>query len=82
MGSALPVDVSAASFEPCAHVQGVGDASNIDMGMKLGTNQPMGPLQLADFIGNMACSVVGPSALSMALINASWRILPAHAWLT
>jgi 3-hydroxyacyl-CoA dehydrogenase len=31
--------------------QGVGSAEDIDRGMKLGTNQPMGPLQLADFIG-------------------------------
>ena len=33
------------------HAQGVGTAQDIDNGMKLGTNQPMGPLQLADFIG-------------------------------
>lgn len=33
--------------------QGVGSAEDIDRGMKLGTNQPMGPLQLADFIGMM-----------------------------
>ena len=33
--------------------QGVGSAEDIDRGMKLGTNQPMGPLQLADFIGIM-----------------------------
>ena len=32
-------------------MQGVGTAQDIDNGMKLGTNQPMGPLQLADFIG-------------------------------
>lgn len=32
-------------------MQGVGTAQDIDTGMKLGTNQPMGPLQLADFIG-------------------------------
>jgi 3-hydroxyacyl-CoA dehydrogenase len=31
----------------------VGSAEDIDRGMKLGTNQPMGPLQLADFIGMM-----------------------------
>lgn len=31
--------------------QGVAGPEDIDVGMKLGTNQPMGPLQLADFIG-------------------------------
>lgn len=32
-------------------VQGVGSAEDIDKGMRLGTNQPMGPLRLGDFIG-------------------------------
>ncbi len=31
--------------------EGIAKAEDIDRGMKLGTNQPMGPLQLADFIG-------------------------------
>ncbi|WP_458097737.1 3-hydroxybutyryl-CoA dehydrogenase [Roseomonas sp. WA12] len=35
--------------------EGVGDVASIDLGMKLGTNQPMGPLELADFIGLDTC---------------------------
>ncbi len=31
--------------------EGVGSVDAIDTGMKLGTNHPMGPLELADFIG-------------------------------
>ncbi|MHB8874072.1 MAG: 3-hydroxybutyryl-CoA dehydrogenase [Myxococcaceae bacterium] len=38
--------------EACfALMEGLGTAADIDTAMKLGTNQPMGPLQLADFIG-------------------------------
>uniref|UniRef100_A0A0E0JPS7 3-hydroxybutyryl-CoA dehydrogenase n=1 Tax=Oryza punctata TaxID=4537 RepID=A0A0E0JPS7_ORYPU len=39
---------------------GVATKEDIDTGMKLGTNHPMGPLQLADFIGLDVClSVLG-----------------------
>ena len=38
--------------EACfALTEGLATAEDIDTAMKLGTNQPMGPLQLADFIG-------------------------------
>ncbi len=38
-----------------AFQEGLGTALDIDNGMKLGTNQPMGPLELADFIGLDTC---------------------------
>lgn len=34
-----------------ALMEGVGDVRAIDSGMKLGANHPMGPLELADFVG-------------------------------
>ncbi|TGK18995.1 3-hydroxybutyryl-CoA dehydrogenase [Leptospira fluminis] len=38
--------------------EGVGKPEEIDKGMKLGTNQPMGPITLADFIGLDTCLAV------------------------
>ncbi len=35
--------------------EGVGSVEAIDTAMKLGANHPMGPLQLADFIGLDTC---------------------------
>ena len=35
--------------------EGIGSAADIDTAMKLGTNQPMGPLALADLIGLDTC---------------------------
>lgn len=38
--------------------EGIGSREDIDAGMKLGTNQPMGPLELADFIGLDTCLAI------------------------
>jgi 3-hydroxybutyryl-CoA dehydrogenase len=39
-------------------MEGIATAEDIDRGMKLGTNQPMGPLTLADFIGLDTCLAI------------------------
>jgi 3-hydroxybutyryl-CoA dehydrogenase len=41
-----------------AHMEGVGSAQAIDTVMKLGMNHPMGPLELADFIGLDTCLAI------------------------
>ncbi len=41
-----------------ALMENVASAADIDKGMKLGTNQPMGPLTLADFIGLDTCLAI------------------------
>ena len=38
--------------------EGIASVEDIDTAMKLGTNQPMGPLQLADFIGLDTCLAI------------------------
>jgi 3-hydroxybutyryl-CoA dehydrogenase len=38
-----------------AYEEGVGSADDIDAGAKIGLNHPMGPLELADFIGLDVC---------------------------
>lgn len=45
--------------EACyALYEGIGSVEDIDQAMKLGTNQPMGPLTLADFIGLDTCLAI------------------------
>ncbi len=45
--------------EACfALFEGLASAQDIDSAMKLGTNQPMGPLALADFIGLDTCLAI------------------------
>ena len=38
-----------------AYEQGIGTAADIDAGARIGLNHPMGPLELADFIGLDVC---------------------------
>ncbi len=38
--------------------EGIASVKDIDVAMKLGTNQPMGPLELADFIGLDTCLAI------------------------
>jgi 3-hydroxybutyryl-CoA dehydrogenase len=64
---------------------GVGDKDSIDAIMKNGTNVPMGPLQLADFIGLDTCLAImkvlhqetgdskyRPSVLLTKMVDAGW----------
>ncbi|GKT58809.1 3-hydroxybutyryl-CoA dehydrogenase [Colletotrichum tofieldiae] len=64
---------------------GVGDKESIDSIMKNGTNVPMGPLQLADFIGLDTCLAImkvlyeetgdskyRPSVLLRKMVDAGW----------
>jgi 3-hydroxybutyryl-CoA dehydrogenase len=41
-----------------AYYEGIASVEDIDTGMKLGCNQPMGPLELADFIGLDTCLAI------------------------
>ena len=78
--------------EACfAMMEGLGTAEDIDAAMKLGTNQPMGPLQLADFIGLDTCLAVmqvlyegladskyRPCPLLVKYVEAGWLGRKAH----
>lgn len=72
--------------EACyALYEGVGTIRAIDRGMKLGTNHPMGPFELADLIGlDTCCSIMSvlhkglngskyqPCPLLVQYVNAGW----------
>lgn len=65
--------------------EGVGNAKDIDQAMKLGCNMPMGPLELADFIGLDTCLAIAevlhrgfgdskyrPAPLLRQYVDAGW----------
>ena len=55
--------------------EGVATAQDIDTAMKLGTNQPMGPLELADFIGLDTCLAI-MNVLHDGLADTKYRPCP------
>jgi len=55
--------------------EGVGSKEDIDTGMKLGTNHPMGPLELADFIGLDTCLAI-MEVLHDGLGDSKYRACP------
>jgi len=55
--------------------EGVGNVSSIDSAMKLGTNHPMGPLELADFIGLDTCLAI-MNVLHDGLADTKYRPCP------
>ena len=62
--------------EACyALYEGIGSVEDIDAAMKLGTNQPMGPLTLADFIGLDTCLAI-MTVLHEGLGDSKYRPCP------
>ena len=55
--------------------EGVGNVRSIDMAMKLGANHPMGPLELADFIGLDTCLAI-MNVLHEGLADTKYRPCP------
>ena len=55
--------------------EGVGSVASIDSAMKLGTNHPMGPLELADFIGLDTCLAI-MNVLHDGLADTKYRPCP------
>jgi 3-hydroxybutyryl-CoA dehydrogenase len=55
--------------------EGVAEVKDIDTAMKLGTNQPMGPLELADFIGLDTCLAI-MNVLFDGLSDSKYRPCP------
>jgi 3-hydroxybutyryl-CoA dehydrogenase len=55
--------------------EGVGNVESIDTAMKLGANHPMGPLELADFIGLDVCLAV-MQVLYEGLADSKYRPCP------
>jgi len=55
--------------------EGIASVESIDQAMKLGTNQPMGPLTLADFIGLDTCLAI-MNVLHEGLGDSKYRACP------
>jgi 3-hydroxybutyryl-CoA dehydrogenase len=55
--------------------EGVGTVTSIDTSMKLGANHPMGPLELADFIGLDTCLAI-MNVLHEGLADTKYRPCP------
>lgn len=55
--------------------EGIASVESIDQAMKLGTNQPMGPLTLADFIGLDTCLAI-MNVLYDGLADSKYRPCP------
>ena len=55
--------------------EGVGTVASIDMALRLGANHPMGPLELADFIGLDTCLAI-MNVLHEGLADTKYRPCP------